>query len=76
MARGFIVRTIISTPSWQGPVASGSLLVKIKVTEPVAMSATEGLYVVANKEASSKVPVPKRLQEDTVALPPMLPEIS
>ena len=68
---GNIVTTRASLTEVQGPV--GSLLVKVRVTVPAAISAALELYVVARADALANVPVPEVLHVEEDAPPLLVP---
>jgi uncharacterized protein with FMN-binding domain len=67
VAAGLIVKVIKSVAAEQGP--AGSLVVMVKVTDPAAMSAAEGVYVVTGVLALANVPLPLVVQVDELAPP-------
>src|SRR5262245_45501949 len=68
---GWIVMIILSLPASHGPV--GSLVVKVSVTEPAAISAGEGVYCAFKVLALGlKVPAPP-LHVPLLAPPPIEP---
>lgn len=69
---GYIVTTMASLTEVQGPV--GSLVVRVRVTVPEAISAALGLYVVASAVAFANEPVPDELHVEVEAPPPLVPE--
>jgi hypothetical protein len=69
VAAWFTVIITVEIPALQGPAPSGSLVVNVRVTEPLAI---EGVYVDVSEFAFEKLPV-GALQVEVVALPPMLP---
>jgi hypothetical protein len=66
-----MVNTIVDVTALQGP--AGSLVVKVKVTLPAAISAAEGVYVAVKSDVLLKVPDPEVDHKAEVAPPPMVP---
>ena len=71
VAAGLIVNTIVLVTKPQGP--AGSLVVKVNVTEPAAISAADGVYTAVAEVAELKVPVPEVVHVKLAALPPIEP---
>ena len=71
VAASFIVKIISSLSVEHMP--AGSSVVKVRVTKPLAKSATDGVYVAVKELISSKAPVPLELQLAELAVPPNEP---
>ena len=69
VAIGFTMITTVEVAAEQGPVPSGSLVVNVNVTVPLAIL---GVYVEVSEVALENEPLGAD-QVELVALPPMLP---
>ena len=69
LGTGFTVMTTVLVAALQGPAPSGSFVVSVSVTVPLAIV---GVYVEVNEFTLEKVPL-GALHVELVALPPILP---
>ena len=72
VAARLIETVFVSVATAQGPTPSGSFVVIVKSTEPVAMSLAPGVYTALKSDASLKFPSPVVVHVIELAAPPIL----